>query len=121
MPMHKSIRLILGAVALITAVPLLPAVPRGDEPIAVPRSIKQGIDFVYVDPQMSTVARKKQKPRNWLARVFKGPGETATNAPNPVFFQFAQGLEQYRNTWGSLPQGKIPAGPVLKPGSTGKR
>ena len=42
--------------------------PRGDEPVAVPRTIKQGIDFVYVDPQMSTVARRKQKPQNWLQR-----------------------------------------------------
>ena len=54
---------------MVAATPLS-AQPRGDEPVAVPRTIKQGIDFTYVDPQMSTVARRKQRPQNWLARMF---------------------------------------------------
>ena len=69
--MRKKFRLIIGAVALTAAVPLL-AQPRGDEPIAVPSSIKQGVDFVYVDPDMSSVAIKQRRPRNWLRRVFGG-------------------------------------------------
>jgi murein L,D-transpeptidase YcbB/YkuD len=120
--MHHKLRVILGAAALMTAAPLLGAAqPLGDEPIAVPSNIKQGIDFVYVDPQMSTVAVKKAKPRNWLTRIFRGRGEPQTNDPNPIFLQLSQGLEQYQRTWGSLPQVKIPAGPSLKLGSTGKR
>ena len=119
--MNKTIRLILAATALTAAAPLLPAVPRGDEPIAVPRTIKQGIDFVYVDPQMSSVAVKKAKPRNWLQRIFR-PGERrGANAPNPMFIQLAGGLEQYRMTWARLPQTKIPAGAPLKRGAKGKR
>ena len=65
--MRKKFRLILSAIALTAAVPLL-AQPRGDEPVAVPSSIKQGVDFVYVDPAMSTVARRHQRPQNWFAR-----------------------------------------------------
>ena len=96
------------------------AAPVGDEPIAVPRTIKQGIDFVYVDPQMSTVARRHQRPRNWLRRVFSSDrGARAT--PNPLFLRLADGLQQYRATWGTLPATKVPTGPVLKLGSTGKR
>src|SRR5688572_33032010 len=103
----------MAATALSAAAPLLSAVPRGDEPIAVPRTIKQGIDFVYVDPQMSTVAVKKAKPRNWLQRIFR-PGERrGTGAPNPIFIQLAGGLEQYRMSWAQLPQTRIPAGPPL--------
>ena len=119
--MPKTLRWILGAAALLVAVPVGSAVPRGDEPVAVPRAIKQGIDFVYVDPQMSTVARRKQKPRNWLQRVFSGSRDAPRNTPNPLFEQLAQGLQQYRATWGALPQGDVPAGPVLKLGGTGKR
>ena len=97
------------------------AQPRGDEPVAVPRTIKQGIDFVYVDPQMSNVARRKQRPQNWLARLFDFGSNSRRGAPNPMFDQLARGLQQYQATWGRLPQTKIPAGAALKPGSTGKR
>ena len=120
--MHKKYPLVLGAVALLTASPLL-AQPRGDEPVAVPRTIKQGIDFVYVDPQMSTVAKRRQRPQNWLQRVlsldFGGGGRR--NAPNQLFVDLARGLQQYQATWGRLPQVSIPSGPALKRGSTGNR
>jgi hypothetical protein len=124
--MNRTVRLMLGAAALLLATPALAsgegAPPRGDEPVAVPRSIKQGVDFVYVDPAMSTVARRHQRPQNWLSRIFNidfGGGKRA--APNPLFQQLARGMQQYQERWGRLPQTKIPAGPVLKRGSTGKR
>ena len=84
--MRKNIQLFLGACALLAASPLA-ALPRGDEPIAVPRSIRQGIDFVYVDPQMSTVAHRRQRPQNWLQRMlsFDQGGSSRRNAPNPMF------------------------------------
>ena len=118
--MGKKIILVLGALAMVATTPLA-AQPRGDEPVAVPRSIKQGIDFVYVDPQMSSVARRKQKPRNWLARLFDFGSSNRRGAPNPMFDQLARGLQQYQTSWGRLPQTKIPAGAALKRGSTGKR
>ena len=100
----------------------LSAIPKGDEPVAVPRTIKQGIDFVYVDPQMSTVAKRRQRPQNWLQRMFSfDSASNRRNAPNPKFIELARGLQQYRATWGRLPQVKIPAGAALKRGSTGKR
>ena len=115
--MLKNVCLILGALAMMAGTPVS-AAPRGDEPIAVPSSVKQGIDFVYVDPEMSNVA-KKQKPRNWLQRIFGGDREKSE--PNPLFLDLARGLEHYQATWGSLPDVAIPAGPVLKRGSKGKR
>ncbi len=118
--MRKQILLALGTLAMVATTPLT-AQPRGDEPIAVPRTIRQGIDFVYVDPQMSTVARRKQRPRNWLARMFNFGGGERGGAPNPMFDGLARGLQQYQATWGRLPQTKIPAGAALKRGSTGKR
>ena len=121
-------RLMLGSILGAAALALMatPAVaqrqPRGDEPVAVPRAIKQGIDFVYVDPQMSTVARRKQRPQNWLARIFSLDfGGNRRNAPNILFAELGRGLQQYQATWGRLPQVKIPAGPALKRGATGNR
>ena len=100
---------------------LPPLSPKGDEPVAVPRTIKQGIDFVYVDPRMSSVARRKQRPQNWLQRLFNPNASRRSGAPNPMFAELARGLQQYQATWGRLPQGKIPAGASLKRGSSGKR
>ena len=117
----KKLGLIFGAFALVATTPLV-AQPRGDEPIAVPRTIKQGIDFVYVDPQMSTVAKRRQRPQNWLARLFDfGSSNRNRSGPNPLFFEMGRGLQHYQATWGSMPQVKIPAGAALKRGSTGKR
>ena len=123
--MGKKISLFLGLAALVATTPLS-AQPRGDEPIPVPHTIKQGIDFVYVDPQMSTagiVKRPQRRPQNWLERIFGldlRPREQQ-KSPNPLFFELARGLQQYQMSWGRLPQVAIPAGPVLKPGATGSR
>lgn len=117
-----SFRLLLGAVALSVAVPVTAAPPRGDEPVAVPRNIKQGIDFVYVDPDLSNVARRNQRPTNWLLRTIGFDWAFGDRErPNPMFVDLARGLQQYQTTWGRLPQVKIASGPALKRGSTGKR
>lgn len=118
--MRKKLHLILGAAALLAASPLS-AVPKGDEPVAVPRTIKQGIDFVYVDPQMSSVAKRRQRPQNWLQRIFSFNSSSRRGAPNPMFDGLARGLQLYQATWGRLPQTRIPAGAALKRGATGKR
>jgi murein L,D-transpeptidase YcbB/YkuD len=117
--MHKKLALIFGAFALVATAPLA-AQPRGDEPIAVPRTIKQGIDFVYVDPELSTVARRRQRPQNWLARLFDF-GSNRRDGPNPLFYELGRGLQQYQASWGRLPQINIPAGATLKRGATGRR
>ncbi|HYC94363.1 MAG TPA: hypothetical protein VEB39_01560, partial [Sphingomicrobium sp.] len=118
--MRKKLSLILGTLAMVVTTPLA-AQPRGDEPVAVPRTIKQGIDFVYVDPQMSSVARRRQKSQNWLQRLFNPSATRSRGAPNPMFDELARGLQQYQASWGRLPQTKIPAGAAMKRGSTGKR
>jgi murein L,D-transpeptidase YcbB/YkuD len=119
--MRMKLFSVLGAAAMLVATPVSPAQgPKGDEPVAVPRTIRQGIDFVYVDPQMSSVAKRKQRPQNWLQRLFN-PSSSRRGAPNPMFAELAQGLQQYQASWGRLPQTKIPSGAELKRGSTGKR
>jgi L,D-transpeptidase YcbB len=118
--MVKHIALVMGAMALVSATPAA-AKPRGDEPIAVPRTIKQGIDFVYVDPDLSNVAKRHQRPQNWLQRVLNLDSGSRRNGPNPLFVELGRGLQQYQASWGRLPQVNIPAGAALKRGSTGRR
>ena len=123
--MQKNLRYLLGALALCVAVPAAAYIPQGDEPIAVPRTIKQGVDFVYVDPQLNHVAQRRQRPTNWLMRTIGMDGMFGggrrENMPNPMFFDFAEGLQQYQASWGRLPQVKVAGGAALKKGSTGKR
>ena len=113
---------IAGALALTLALPVSAASvgPLGDEPIAVPSNIKQGIDFVYVDPQLSNIAHRHQRPQNWLARLFSFDFGSRSR-PNPIFAQMGADLRQYEAMWGRLPDVKVPAGATLKPGMTGKR
>src|SRR5438093_5102911 len=119
--MDMNVRFLLGALALAVAAPLC-AAPQGDEPIAVPRTVRQGIDFVYVDPQLNSVARRYQRPTNWLARAFGDAFSSRRgNEPSLLFSRLTQGLQDYRMSWGRLPQVRIPAGAALRSGSTGKR
>jgi murein L,D-transpeptidase YcbB/YkuD len=123
--MKKTIPILLGALALVATSPLPAAAaapPRGDEPIAVPRSIKQGVDFVYVDPTLANIAHRHQRAQNWLLRVvsFDWAFGGRRQQPNLLFVQLAQGLQQYQATWGRLPQVKVPGGATLKPGSSGR-
>jgi L,D-transpeptidase YcbB len=120
--MTRTTGYILGGFALLAAATPAAAQPRGDEPIAVPRTIKQGIDFVYVDPQMASVAQRRQRPQNWLARMFDfGADSRNRGGPNPLFYDLGRGLQQYQASWGRLPQIDIPAGAALKRGAKGKR
>ena len=115
-------RFVIAASALALAVPASAQIVRGDEPIAVPRNIKQGVDFVYVDPELSNVARRHQRPTNWLLRTIGFDWlAPRRDGPNRLFIDLAQGLQQYQMTWGRLPQLRIPEGPALKPGATGRR
>ena len=115
-----NFRLLLSAVALSVAMPAAAYVPQGDEPIAVPRTIKQGIDFVYVDPELSSVASRRQRPTNWLMRTIGFDWERR-DMPNPFFIDLARGLQHYQMSWGRLPQIKVPGGGSLKAGASGKR
>ena len=114
----KKLRFTLGALALLAAGPSV-AAPQGDEPVAVSAGVRQGIDFIYVDPDLANVSRH-QRPQNWLDRMFSGSAGQS-GGPSRMFADLARGLQQYRASWGRLPQVKLPAGPTLKRGMTGKR
>ena len=110
--------LCLTLVALSFATPL-PAAPRGDEPVAVASNVRQGIDFIYVDPELGNVALQKQPKKRRLRAFAADPARSG--APNPMFTDLARGLKQYQASWGRLPQVQVPIGPVLRRGLDGRR
>lgn len=76
----------------------------------------QQIDMIYVDRELA--------PGGGAGDASARAGrrdQTRTAEGNPLQQGLAQGLEEYRLTWGGLPHVDIPAGPALRPGSTGPR
>jgi murein L,D-transpeptidase YcbB/YkuD len=92
------------------------------EPVPVPPSIQQGVDLIYVDPEIAPALRK----RDALLKEIGFDGEMGAPidlvAPiSPIYTALRRGLSRYRADWSGLPQVQIPAGPALKAGSKGER
>ena len=116
-------RFLIAASALALAAPLSAFPFQGDEPVGVPSTVEQGIDFVYVDPQLKAMAKQPRQRDNWMLRTigYDWGAAPQQSAPNPLFLQLRQGLDEYRMRWGSLPRIQVPPGATLKSGSQGER
>lgn len=116
-------RFLIAASALALAAPLSAFPLQGDEPVGVPSSVEQGIDFVYVDPKLKAMANRPRQSDNWMLRSigYDWSFGQQQSAPNPIFVQLREGLDEYRMRWGSLPRIQISAGTTLKSGSEGQR
>ncbi len=92
------------------------------EPIDLPASIDQGIDLMYIDPDIAPDVRRRSTLGDGmnLAEWTGAPIDLFT-AVNPAYTELRRGLMKYSQRWGDLPQVDVAAGPVLKPGSTGDR
>ena len=92
------------------------------EPIDLPPAIEQGVDMIYIDQALIPRAVKRG---GFLAEINDAAWSAAPvdlfTSVNPIYTDLRRGLVKYEQTWGSLPQIPIPAGPTLKPGTTGDR
>ena len=93
------------------------------EPIDLPPAIEQGVDMIYID--QSLIPRAVRQHHGFLAEMQDAAWSAAPvdlfSSVNPIYTNLRRGLVKYEQTWGSLPQISVPAGPTLKPGSTGDR
>ncbi|HUG45783.1 MAG TPA: L,D-transpeptidase family protein [Sphingomicrobium sp.] len=112
---------IFAAVAAWVSAPAL-AVDKPIEPIELPPSIEQGVDLIYIDPEIKPEIDR----RNALLESFGF--QDWTGAPidlfvpvNDTYTKLRRGLAKYRERWGKLPQVDIPSGAILKAGSTDER
>ena len=92
------------------------------EPIDLPPSIEQGVDLIYIDPEIKPEVDR----RNELLQSFGF--EDWTGAPidlfvpvNDTYTELRRGLMKYKQRWGALPQVRIPEGAAMKPGSKDAR
>jgi murein L,D-transpeptidase YcbB/YkuD len=112
---------LFAALAAVLAAPAL-AKEQPIEPIEIPPSIEQGVDLIYIDPEI----KPKIDKRNALLKSFGF--QDWTGAPidlfvpvNDIYTELRRGLMKYKQRWGSLPDVQIPAGPSMKVGSKDER
>jgi murein L,D-transpeptidase YcbB/YkuD len=110
------------------APPPQPAVVRRQEsqpiePIELPASIDQGIDLMYIDPDMAPdVQRRSALPDGMNLQDWTGAPIDLFTAVNPAYTELRRGLMKYSQRWGELPQVQIPTGTVvIKAGAKDER
>lgn len=92
------------------------------EPVDIPPSIQQGVDMIYIDPEIAPKLRGREGVLQELG-IADEPGAPVDlfQPVSPFYTGLRRGLVRYRSDWGALPQVQIPAGPPLKTGAKSDR
>jgi murein L,D-transpeptidase YcbB/YkuD len=120
----KSLRLLAAAAALGLSAGLSgPALAQREqpiEPIDLPPSVEQGVDMIYIDPEIAPKLRDVDVAMHQISfEEWAGAPYDLFLPVNPIYTELRRGLVRYQQRWGDLPQFQIPAGPAMKPGSEG--
>ena len=92
------------------------------EPIAIPPSVDQGVDMVYIDRELNADLRlRNQAIEQGAFGNYGGVPFDLLETVNPMFTDLRRGLVRYQMDWGNLPQFPLPEGPALKLGAEGER
>ena len=111
---------VFAVASLTVAANATPPLP--DEPIALPPAVEQGVDMVYIDPEISGNIRwRNTKLDDVTFARYAGAPLDLIQAINPLYADLRRGLVAYQRTWGVLPQFTMPPGPALTLGSEGER
>ena len=101
------------------------AIPADDqpiEPVDIPPSIEQGIDLIYIDPDIAPEVKQRTGLLEQLNfDEWAGAPIDLFTSVSPYYTSLRRGLVKYQQRWGSLPDVPVPTGPTLKTGSTGER
>lgn len=117
---RATIVTIFAAAALSTAASAAPQLP--DEPVALPPAVEQGVDMVYIDPEIpGNIRWRNTKLDDVTFARYAGAPLDLIQAINPLYAELRRGLVDYQKKWGTLPQFTMPAGPALTIGSEGER
>ena len=109
---------LLTALAVTLSAPTVAQV-QPIEPIELPPSIEQGVDLIYIDPQIKPqIDRRNELLRSMGFEDWTGAPIDLFVPVNETYTALRRGLVKYQQRWGSLPQIAIPVGTVvMKAGS----
>jgi murein L,D-transpeptidase YcbB/YkuD len=92
------------------------------EPIDLPPSIEQGVDLIYIDPEIKPeIDRRNELLQSFGLEDWSGAPIDLFVPVNDTYTELRRGLMKYRQRWGSLPDIQIPEGAVMKPGAKDPR
>ena len=118
----KRFRVLLAVAALGVSGSALAQREQPIEPIDLPPSVEQGVDMIYIDPEIAPKLRENDVALHQISfEEWAGAPYDLVLPVNPIYTDLRRGLVRYQQRWGDLPQLKIPAGPTLKPGSQDER
>jgi len=122
----KPLRLFLSVAALGLSVglsaPALASREQPIEPIDLPPSVEQGVDMIYIDPEIAPKLQEQDVALHQISfEEWAGAPYDLFLPVNPIYTDLRRGLVRYQQRWGDLPQLQIPAGAAMKPGSDGAR
>ena len=116
----KSFRLLLAAAALGLSGAALAQREQPIEPIDLPPSVEQGVDMIYIDPEIAPRLNDANVAMHQISfEEWAGAPLDLFLPVNPIYTDLRRGLVRYRQRWGDLPQFQMPAGPTMKLGSEG--
>lgn len=96
--------------------------PQPEEPVSLPPAVEQGVDMVYIDPEIAGNIRwRNTKLDDVTFARYAGAPLDLIQAINPLYADLRRGLVEYQRKWGVLPQFTMPPGPALTIGSEGER
>jgi murein L,D-transpeptidase YcbB/YkuD len=96
--------------------------PQPEEPTTLPPAVEQGVDMVYIDPEIGGNIRWRNTKLDEVTFArYAGAPLDLIQAINPLYTDLRRGLVAYQKSWGVLPQFMVPAGPILTIGSKGER
>ena len=113
---------ILAALAASVAAPAL-AQEQPLEPVDIPPSIEQGVDLIYIDPEIKPeIERRNELLAEMGFQEWAGAPIDLFVPVNDTYTELRRGLMKYRQRWGSLPQVQVPTGEVaMKAGAKDAR
>ena len=113
---------ILAALAASVSVPAL-AQDQPLEPVDIPPSIEQGVDLIYIDPEIKPeIDRRNELLAEMGFQEWAGAPIDLFVPVNDTYTELRRGLMKYRQRWGSLPKVEVPTGEVaMKTGSKDPR
>jgi murein L,D-transpeptidase YcbB/YkuD len=92
------------------------------EPIDLPPSIDQGVDLIYIDPEIKPeIDRRNELLKSFGFQDWTGAPIDLFVPVNDTYTALRRGLMKYKQRWGSLPPVEIPTGPSMRLGSKDER
>ena len=112
---------LLTALAAVLSAPAL-AQEQPLEPVEIPPSIDQGVDLIYIDPEIKPeIDRRNELLQTMGFKDWTGAPIDLFVPVNDTYTKLRRGLMKYRARWGDLPDVPIPTGAAMKSGSKDER